>query len=380
MGKRCELFDRERIDEVVWPESEEGRFARKFYVPLIKNGIENYIDNIRAEISLLQIDHYLFPIITAEKNYTNSFICSPYGQYIEYAKHSVGLIENPFFEALTKNVLSGLGFFFRLGKINSVVYVNHSLFSTDLYPEELSEEQIAEIVKILQERFPGHAIIFRSINPSLHTNMAERIKKQKFHLIASRHVYIANPKNESMFQSRTVKRDLKLWREHSYEILDETKVLPEEHRELLNLYNSLYIDEHSHLNPQYNQEFMKLLFEERLLHFKILKKGGCIKGMAGYFISHGIMQCPLFGYDKQDPDQSNIYRLLNTAMLLEAKKRGVLINQGSGASSYKLNRRAEGCFDYLAVYYQHLSYQQKLAWATLKTFINAFAPKFMKKY
>jgi hypothetical protein len=90
--------------------------------------------------------------------------------------------------------------------------------------------------------------------------------------------------------------------------------------------------------------------------------------------------CPVFGYDKNTSESNEIYRLLNTALILESKKRGCLFNQSAGAAFFKSTRRAQGSLEYLAVYTKHLPKKQKAFWKTLMFIMNKLGPKFMKNY
>jgi hypothetical protein len=375
-----QLFDSKTIESLDWPATQDGRYAKKFLEPLLKNGIQHYIDNVNAEIFALKIENLVLPVVVAKENYDNSYVCSPYTHYISYGKASMKLIENPFLVRFIGSLINGVGKLGRMGCINSVVYVNNWLFSTDLYPEGFTSEHLSAIVTFLKKIFPQHAIIFRSLNRLTTAPLQELLKNHGFHLIASRQVYITDAKNQSIFQTRILKSDLKLWRETPHEIIDENQISSDDYPQLLDLYNTLYINQHSSLNPQFNNQFIQMVFNTQFLQFKILKINGCIKGVAGYLERNGIMLCPFFGYDKNEPGHNVVYRLLSTSLLLEAQKRGLIFHQSAGASFYKTVRRAESCLEMMAVYTGHLSFKQKFTWAALKMFINSIAPPYMKKY
>lgn len=377
---KIQIFDKKNIDSLVWPETNDAAYAKKFIAPLIKQGISYYIDNINAEIFALKIENFVFPIVVVAENYDNSWVCSPYGQYIAYAKEFIHLVNNKFLALVIKNFVNGFGKICKFSHLNSVVYVNNWLFSTDIYFEGISAEQISSIVSFLKNRFPHHAIVFRSLNPIINAHLIDLLKNFGFDLIASRQVHITNTKNDSIFRTRILKSDLKLWREKPFEILDETQISLSDCKDLLNLYELLYIKQHSTLNPQFNHNYIQMMFDQKLLDFKVLKENQSIKGVAGYFERGGIMMCPFFGYDKQDTQHALIYRTLSTSLLLEAQKRGLIFHQSAGASFYKSIRRAESCLEFMAIYSDHLPRKQKVSWATLQTFINKFAIPYMKKY
>jgi hypothetical protein len=208
----------------------------------------------------------------------------------------------------------------------------------------------------------------------------QRLKEQNFHCIASRQIYVSDPRDASLFRTRILKSDLKLWKESPFEIVDTTELSRRELGELLKLYNLLYITQHTELQPQINLDFMELLLQKKVLQFKIVKLDGIIKGAAGYIERNGLLFCPFFGYDKEDEQHSTLYRTLSTALLLEAQKRNVRFHQSAGASFYKTIRRAQSSLEFMAVYTEHLPYRQKWIWKTLQRLVNRVAPTYMKKY
>lgn len=376
----AQLYDSQTIERLDWPATEQAQYAKKYLDPLIKKGIKPHIANVDAQMYALKIGSFVFPVIVAEEGSKNSYIFSPYEHYISYGKESIGLIDNRFVASFADSFLNLLGKVVRYGKIDSVIYVNHWLFSTDLYPIGFTDEHIAAIVLLLKEKFPRHAIIFRSTNELTTPDVQKMLRNNGFQLVASRHIHATDAKNEEIFKTRIIKSDLKLWRESPFQVLDESQISSNDCLELLKLYNKLYIEQHSTRNPQYTLPFIQHLFDQKLLHFKILKLGDAYKGVAGYYLCDGIMMCPFFGYDKQDPQQSAIYRMLSTALLLEAKEREAIFHQSAGASFYKSVRRAKGSLEFMAVYNRHLPLKQKLSWSLLKTFINTLAPRYMKNY
>lgn len=382
MKSDIQLYDSKNVDTLMWPNTTDGHYAQKFLTPVVKNGISHYIDNIDAQAYILKINDLVFPVVVSTENYSNSWVCSPYAHYISYGKESVGILGNAFLALIMKNLMGLFEKMSRSNKMNSVVYVNNWMFSTDLYPDPatLQSEELEAILSLLKQRFPQHTIIFRSLNKITTPQLMQSLAKKGFHLIASRYVFVTDAKNDSIFKTRILKSDLKLWKEHPYEILNENDLQEEECIQLLDLYLKLYVMQHSHLQPQFNRDYFSMLFERKLLKFIVLKSNGVIKGVAGYYKRNHVMMCPIFGYEKNGPESNVIYRLLNTALLLEAKKEGLLFNQSAGAAFFKSVRRAEGCLEYMAIFTDHLPTSRKLFWSTLKFIINKVGSKYMEKY
>ncbi|CCB86376.1 MULTISPECIES: hypothetical protein [Parachlamydia] len=375
-----QVFNSKTIDQLIWPATPDGEYARKFLTPLVTKGVSHYIDNIDAEMQILKVNDHILPLVVTQNSYTTSYVCSPYGHYISYASQSLHLIEGKWIQSFAKNALNGFGKILKAGKINKVVYVNNWLFSTDLYATEFTPQEIDLISNTLKNLFPLHAIAFRSINSYTNAQSLQALKDNAFDMIVSRQVFLTDTKNEQVFKTRIFKSDLKLMRESEYEILNETQLADEEYERVLHLYRELYIDKYSELNPQLNLQFLKYLISEGLMHFRVLKKDGRIDGVVGYYIRNGLMTSPFFGYDSSLPTSTGLYRLLSTILSLEAKEKGLILHQSSGASFYKKVRRAESYLEYMAVYARHLPYGRKIPWFLLKHTMNSVAIPFMEKY
>ncbi|MCD8488416.1 MAG: hypothetical protein LRZ84_17190 [Desertifilum sp.] len=166
MTAQVKLYDSTTIDTLPWPDSEIATLAKNYWLPLMKGGATQFIDNVNSQLFALAIDELVFPVTVNEREWQNSYVCSPYSHYITYTKEELYTLNNPLLEQVLKILLNGMGVILQLGQINQVVIVNNWLLSTNLYPN-LSKSQIATLTTYLQEQFPKHTIIFRSINTYL---------------------------------------------------------------------------------------------------------------------------------------------------------------------------------------------------------------------
>ncbi len=377
--KNINLYDAKNIEQLNWPATDEGTFAKNFLVPLLKNGVEHYFENVKTTVMVIELDGIVLPITINDAEYENSYVCSFYGHYIEYGLNSLHIIKSNALRKGVEWILKGSSKLLRLAHINKVVSVNNWLFSTNLYPT-LSHDQIKRIKNFLEERFPNHAILFRSVNTFEKKLCLEGLKNNNFDLIASRQVYHTNPKNEEIWSTRIFKSDLKLLRETQYEVVDADQVPQEEIPKMISLYNALNVEKYSKMNLQIKPSFVKLAMEKKLFRFSALKINGEIDGIIGRYSLYGVMTSPFFGYDIAKPQQSGLYRLFSTLLALDAKERGDIFHQSGGASFYKSVRRAEPNMEYFAVYTKHLSLKRRIPWKALKMIINQFGVGFMKKY
>lgn len=376
----AQLFDAQSIDTLEWPQTEEADYARRFFVPLMKEGVGTYISNVYGQPLVVKAGDTVLPILLTDDNDENTYVCSPYGHYISYGLAALYLVQNQLLRKLFKYTLKVLGVVARFGKINSVVFVNNGFFSTDLYPSNLTQEKLESIVALLKSRYPDEPIVIRSLNPYINSDLLKTLKGQGFRFIASRHVFLSDGKDEEYFSTRITKSDLKLWQDKTFEVLDETQIKEEDYPRLLQLYEMTYTTPIFQLNPHYNTRFLKLLIHQKLLKFKILKCEKGIVGVVGYFVRNGVLLCPFFGFDKSHPQHNVLYRLLSTALLLEAKENGLIFHQSAGASFYKKIRKAEGCLETMAVYVGHLPFRKKVSWRVLEILMNRVGAHYMEKY
>lgn len=379
MDDRIKLFDASTIETVAWPATADGEYAKKFLVPLIKNGVSHYIDNIETNLLALSIDDLVLPITINDSQYMNCYVCSPYGQYVTYAQEYIEKIKNNWVKRPLLLLVSCMGKMLRLGEINKVVVVNNWLFSINLYPH-ITQEQVSAIKSYLQKRFPAHAILFRSIHTYGSKALYKTFEHNHFSLIASRPIYFLKTHDESVFSSRIFKSDYKLLRESTHEVVSDPGISFSEAQQITSLYQSVYLERHSMLNPQWNVRFVELAFNNKILNLKALRKNGRIEAVAGYYCRNGMMTSPFLGYDISLPVENKLYRLTCTVLTQEARDRKLLFHLSSGASFFKKIRKAEASIEYMAVCHKHLPFLRRVPWVVLRGLSNTLGIAFMKRF
>ncbi|HEY9596506.1 MAG TPA: GNAT family N-acetyltransferase, partial [Cyanophyceae cyanobacterium] len=255
MTAQVSLYDTTTIEALPWPNSEVATLAKNYWVPLMKAGSSQFIDNVNSQLLALTIDNLVLPITVNHRELENSYVCSPYSHYITYSKEELYTLKNPPLENLLKLLLNFMGVVLDLGAINQVVIVNNWLLSTNLYPD-LSKNQIAAITSYLKERFPTHTIIFRSINTFINDDLFNAFQPNGYQMIGSRQIYLFNPKNQSSMRTKMrwrLKQDFNLIDQEGYEFIDYNQISLAEVPRLVALYNALYLEKYSYNNPQFNE-------------------------------------------------------------------------------------------------------------------------------
>jgi hypothetical protein len=378
-NKTITLYEAENLDKCHWPQNVDGYYAQKFLSPLIKRGVSTYIENVNTRLCALVCDQLVLPITINDAEYENSYVCSPYSYYISYAKESMDLLTQSWFRHMINTLLWGASKILFRYQINKVVVVNNWFYSTNLYPQ-LKPEHLSAIAQFLRHCFPDYAIVFRSIDSQTNPLCYQVLQQIGFDYIANRQIFFINPRDSTLFETRLFKSDLKLLKNSGYEIVNGDQLKESDLSRMLDLYKDLYINKYSDLNPQFNEDFLHLMWTEKLMHFKALKKEGRIDGVVGYVQRNGMMQSPFFGYDRLLPKENALYRLLSTVLMLEAYDKNLLFHLSSGASMFKKIRKAHSCIEYMAIYHSHLSLKRRLPWNILKKMCNSIGIKYMERY
>lgn len=380
------LFDADTIDQLPWPDTIDGAYAKGYLLPLIKQGTSHFIDNVHTTYMALLIDgHIVLPLSLNEQEYDNSYVCSPYGHYVKYAKEELAVLRQPSLRRCLAWLIDGFGMLCNVCHINRAVHVNNWLLSTNLYPA-LTAEHIEAIVEFLKIRFPHHTIIFRSLNGYSNGSLIDMFKKLGSKLVPSRQVYIMNPSDPASTRSKArwlLKRDFALLERHGYtvrELQAEDELSDAEVSRIVELYNALYLKKYSLNNPMFNERFIWLALRQNSLHLVILQKDERIDAVLGYFCRNGIMTTPLFGYDTTLPQEVGLYRMLSVVLFHIAKENGHLLNASSGAAEFKRNRGAVGVIEYSAVYDRHLPLSRRLCWSVLAVLLEKVGVPLMRKY
>ncbi len=329
----------------------------------IEEGPHTFFDNITTNMSVLEIDNLSFPLTNNDREFDNSYVCSPYGQYIEYGIQELSHLAPSWLKSPLVAVLKGVGKILKRGDINKVVMVNNWLFSTNLYPD-ISREQILKLISTLQQQYPEHAIVFKSINQVTTPAFFDSLP---FKLIPSRPIYLFNPNTPRAFKSRMVQSDRKILKNTPYRRIALTK---ENAPRIAELYRMLNIEKHAKINPQFNAKFIEMALRTSLLEFIAFEKDGEIDAVCGFFCQNNVMTSPLFGYDTTKPKDLGLYRLISIALMLEAKERGFLLHMSAGAGSFKRLRRAKKHMEYNALFINHLGKKRQRPWKAIDFVMN----------
>lgn len=359
------IYNRENIATLNWETYKDGLYAKQFLLPLIAGDPKNYIQNADCEMAVLAFQEYLLPLVLGKPEAcANSYVCSPYAQYIRYAKKEMDIEfpGKPVFRITAKLILSLTGVFCKVCRFDRVVYVNNWLLSTNLY-HEFDPDQLQQIRDLLIAHFPDRAIVFRSVNDRLNVKLLQKLKSAGFYDLLSRQVYIVDYRDKTYTKRTDFKNDEKLFQKlQAFEWTGADTVSETELPVLKTLYDTLYLGKYSTINPQFTLAFVHHAQATGILQFQVFRHHGKIVAVIGFFVRDGVMTNPFVGYDFSYPAETGLFRMLVLRAIKEAERMQVVFNMSSGASRFKQTRGAEPAIEYNLVYAAHLNYMRQLPW------------------
>ncbi|TNJ68007.1 GNAT family N-acetyltransferase [Paenibacillus hemerocallicola] len=373
------LYDRESIGTFAWPQTEDGLYARSYLLPLLERHSETFVANVRTRLYVLAVDDLVLPVTVNEREYDNSYVCSPYTHYVSYAKEELVLLRSRPIRKLLAGMLDGIGLLLRGGQINRAVQVNNWLLSTNLYPR-LESRQLEAIVSFLRGRFPQHAVLFRSLDGATNAPLLETLSGMGGTMVPSRQIYVLEPDRMNAKARWLVKRDFALLGKHGYEIVGPDGLTEHDAPRIVELYNALYLEKYSLHNPHFSVELIRLALLEGMLQLHALRREGRIDAVLGYYRRGGIMTTPLFGYDTTLPQETGLYRMLSAVLIGIAARNGLLLHESSGAARFKRNRGAVADIEYMAVFDKHLPARRRWGWNVLASVLRRIGIPIMRKY
>ncbi|HEX2203417.1 MAG TPA: GNAT family N-acetyltransferase [Longimicrobium sp.] len=363
------LYDRATLDRVPWPATRDGGYARRVLAPLVEHGPAAFIDNVHAEVRVLAADGHALPLVLSDpaRAGADSYVVSPTNHYVDYGKREVELEMGgaSVLRAVLPPLLEGFRPLFRWGGIDRVAYVNNWLLSTNLHPR-LAPDVLRDIRDLVAATFPDRAVVFRSVNETLNAELMRDLRRLGFRPVFSRQVYLYDPRTPGAVP-RSLRQDAGLARRGPYAWAGADDIGDDEVPRLRELYAQLYLEKYSPFNPGFTERFVASALRERWLEVFALRREGRTVATVGFVERGGTMTAPLIGYDRALPAEEGLYRRISYKLVEEARARGLLLNQSSGAAAFKRFRGGVPAMEMSLVYDRHLPARARLPWRVLET-------------
>jgi hypothetical protein len=348
--------------DVTLSETPQDNLMRRWFRPLLERGTTTCAPNLETTLAFLRVGEIELPLTVNEAEWENSWLCSPWTHYITYAREEIDRSVGPVTSALGGALLGTLGTWFRKAEINRVVMVNNWLHSTNPWPHWEAED-LPAVLEAMTQRWPGHAIVFRSLHAKESAPLLAALHRTGAMLVPSRQIWWYEAGSEAVVKSPDFRKDVRLLRRCDLKIVPHESILEAEIETLTELYSRLYLGKYSRHNPRYTTDWLGHLHRENLARFTALREpGGRLVGVEACTELHGVLTSPIVGYDLDQPREIGLYRRLAAVPVLEAMKRGIPLNLSAGVGRFKALRGGEPVMEYLGVYVRHLPATRRAPW------------------
>lgn len=267
------------------------------------------------------------------------YIHSPRSAWFDYLAHECRSWP---ISALLIQILGKLSYF--LG-IDKTVYVGNYPISTSIWTKE-QEGEILRIANKIRQSHPDYYIGVRNLLPHRHPTLITELKSLGFSGIPSRVIYEFDLRGEKGAIPSHLKRDLSLLKKLNLDVEICTEL---DHASLVRihaLYQKIYLDKHSPLNPQYTTEFFKDMVNQGPMSCLLIRGADQqIRSFALILATGQTISVPALGYDL-DFALEGSYRVLFAAIYVHSKNKQVLLNYSSGAGDFKRKRGGVAHLEY----------------------------------
>lgn len=263
----------------------------------------------------------------------------------------------------------------RLTRADQAVYVNHLLFSTSLYGA-WSGDGLDDALRALRRRFPGRAIVWRSLNAHDNRRLLSALDARGGRRLVSRLVWsLADPARQ--WRPRTdVKADLKLAPAQGFRVERPPRLEPQDLDRVVQLYEAVYLRKYSPTNPAYTPEALSGALASGVLSFEVVRSpAGEIQAFAADHVYDGVLCSPMLGHDPDRPRRSGLYRIAMSLSVLRALELGLPVNYSAGAGAFKRNRGATPTLEFMIVFDSHLPPWRRAGYALVSRALQAITPQ-----
>ncbi|MEK3889224.1 hypothetical protein [Bacillus sp. FSL K6-3431] len=355
----------------------ENREEVESYLQVMLGGLTEKIRNVHSEVYAIRAGNWIYPLTVTTENYDDSWIVSPYGQYVVSLEDELAqYIDSRFSRSIIRAVIRFQGGCIRRVK-NRIIYIHNFLVSTNLYASKCNID-MEKMTAFLTKEFPEHAIGFRSLNEKTALDWIDQLRNAGYLPYGSRVIYYWHPAERmTKGQRKDHARDRSILRKSG---LTKKVVLSEiDMDECERLYDKLYLQKYSPNNPQYTARYMHEMCQSGKFDMITLNNDICV-AFGGYFIMNGQMATPFFGWDTDIDEKDGIYRMLSNQLYEKAREKVILMNNSGGAGSYKKARGCQPEMEYSYIYTKHLPVKDRLNWWAIQCLTYTVGSRILWKF
>jgi len=268
-----------------------------------------------------------------------SYLFSPRSAWFDYLAHECRS------QPLLALLIQALGKFSFLLGIDRTIFAGNYPISTSIWSTE-QEQELYSIANEMRQAHPNYYVGIRNLLPHRHPALIAQLQSGGFYGIPARVIYEFDLRDEALQIPSHLKRDLALFKKLQMQVeittqLDQISLL-----RVQALYQKIYLEKHSLLNPQYTQQFFEDVVRSGVMSCLLVRNSsGQICSFALLQSTQQTLTVPALGYDPA-LDLEGSYRVLFAAIYSYAKENRALLNYSSGAGDFKRKRGASAHLEY----------------------------------
>ena len=338
------------------------------------------IPNLATAVAAVGDNDARVPVSINSSESQDTWVCSPHTTYARYAIEELDRLRHPLLAAPLRCLCRALGRYLWRARLDDAVGINNWLLSTNLYPG-LQPRVLARWIEEALDRWPRHAVWFRSLNPRYTGDWLQALQAAGFTLIPSRQVYLYDAVDATAKRPQNLHRDLQLLRSTPLTGSDAAHWSTHDYERAAELYARLYLEKYSQLNPAYSAQFLSTWQRAGLLQMTGYRDAqGMLQAVIGVFVVGHTITAPIVGYETGLPQRDGLYRLLMATVYELAARYGYRINLSAGAAQFKRLRGGVGTLEYSAVYTRHLPAQRQRAIQVLAALAKGIGAPIMTRF
>ena len=341
-------------------------------------GANTLIGDLDTDVRRATIAGHDFPLTYNDGGGGNCYLVSPSRAYIDYAiDETRNFARSPVLQKLVRAIIYASAPLVKASGLDRQVQLNNWLFSTNPMPD-LNVSQAQEVRDTLTAQHPDKAIVIRSLNDLADSATMQALRSADFVFLPSRQIYIVP---EAIPLTKNMKADRSKMRRTSLQFAPNDSFKGADFARCERLYNLLYLDKYTPLNPHYTHQYLCEMHRRGILRLAGFRDDtGQLVAVTGLFENGRTLTQPIVGYDTTRPIQEGLYRMVMAIAQDYAFKHGLFFNMSAGAAEFKRRRGAVSVIEYSAVYTAHLPFRRRMAVRVMATILERIGVPLLQRF
>lgn len=353
----------------------------RFVAVFDQTPMRDLIANLDSTVDQITVAGRAYPVTLNQRDQRgNCYICNPVTAYIDYAIDETRHFKShPALRLAIRTLIGACAPLLRAAGIDHQVQINNWLFSTNPVPT-LTQGAVAAMRDNLTAAYPDRALVIRSLNTTADAATLGTLRDAGFRLLPARQIYLFDA-TACTHPSANMKRDRLALARTDHDLVTNDDITEADYARAAQLYEMLYIDKYTPLNPRYTALYLRRMHIAGLMQLRGLRASdGRLVAVTGLFANGRTLTQPIVGYDTTRPRQEGLYRMVMAMAQDIAMAQGLFFNMSAGAAAFKRHRMAVPVIEYTAVYAQHLGHKKRSALRVIEAVLTKVGIPILQRF